>query len=369
MLKMYCDGELIWEAGTDDDRYKAKDPVIVDQFRKVPTLSFTVPKTNAMYGQINPITSRVWVEENGNIIFHGRPLTAEKTLDMQEKVVCESSLGFLRDTYSYYSYNYSVDQMTDPLEYIFRALLDGASSTHYGYNTLCDHGNEVHFGEGHEDSARRTATLRRKDGRTALDFVWLLSVDYPSSIWLNWAKENGNIVSYLNFAEQSLIVSSPLTSADGQKIIFGKNLVDFNEDVDTTNVFTKIRGYDTTNSVWFDYQQDAHVAAYGSIKIGRDFDTSGYSEGAYGRQQLAERYYNENAFPVVTRSVKAVDAVDFGANVNRFRVGFYYDVIIPPHGINERMMCQKITRNLDKPGRGSYEFGSVRRTLTESLVN
>ena len=369
MLKMYCDGELIWEAGTDDDRYKAKDPVIVDQFRKVPTLSFTIPKTNAMYGSINPITSRVWVEENGNIIFHGRPLTAEKTFDLREKVMCENTLGFLRDEYQYYSTALTVQQASGQLEALYDYILNGRSGVHDGYNSLCDTGNRVLLGEGHEANERSYSTLRRKDGRSALDFVWLLASDYPTAIWCTWVYENGSVVPYLNFAEQSLMTLVPLSLADSQKIVFGKNLIDFAEDIDTTNVFTKIRGYDTTNSVWFDYQQDAHVAAYGSIKIGRDFDTSGYSEGALGRRMEAEKYYNANAFPVVTRSVKAVDAVDLGATVNRFRVGFYYDVVSSPHGINERMMCQKITRNLDKPGRSSYEFGSVRKTLTGSLVN
>ena len=368
MLKMYCDGALIWETGSDDERYKAKDPVIVDQFRKVPTLSFTIPKTNAMYGQINPIMSRVVVEENGNIIFHGRPLTVEKTFDLREKVMCENTLGFMRDVYQYYSEKIGVSGVENPIEYLYGAILDGTPG-HIGYNSLCDAGNTINLGTGYEDATRTEANLRRQNGRSPLDFVLLLSEDYPTAVWMSWAKENGNIVPYLNFAEQALIESVPLTSADDQKIVFGGNLVDLNEDIDTTNVFTQIRGYDTTHSVWFDYSQDAHVAAYGSIKIGKDFDTSGYSEASYGRTQEAKKYYDANAFPVVTRSVKAVDMVDAGvAGINRFRVGFYYDVVSPPHGINERMMCQKITRYLDKPGRSNYEFGQVKRTLTNTLA-
>lgn len=366
MLKMYCDGSLIWEAGTNDEQHMAKDPILVDELWKIPTLKFSIPKTNVAFRNINPVMSRVWVEENGEIIFYGRPLTVERTFGLQENVVCENALGFLGDTYTYSS-DSPGKTGANPLIFLYDVILNGWTGTG-GYNSQCDPGNQIQVGTGYERAGSRSAQLKMKDGRSALDFVWQLAKNYPSTVWISWAKVNGDIVSYLNFAECALMESAPLTPDDGQQILFGRNLRDIDEDIDATNIFTHIRAYDTTHSIWYDYEQAAHVAAYGTIKIGKDFDTSGYSDGSVGRQQEAEKYYNANAFPVVTRSVKAVDAVDFGATVNRFRVGFYYDVISAPHGINERMICQKITRNLDKPGRSTYEFGQVKKTLTGRLV-
>ena len=366
-LRAYLDGEMIWKTGTSDKTLQIKDPKTVDQFRKVPTLSFTLPPTNAGHGEANPITSRVTVYEDGVIIFHGRPLTVERTFDRQEKIVCESSLGFLRDTYEYYREKLGVSGLANPLAYLYGAVLTGVPG-HDGYNELCDSGNEVYFGVGYEDSLRTSATLRAQDGRSALDYIMILTEDYPSAIWMSWAESNGSIVSSLNFAECALMASEPLTQQDGQQVKFGKNLISLTEDIDTTKVFTKIRGYDTTHSTWFDYYVQAHVNAYGSIKIGKDFDTSGYSDGSYGRTQEAKKYYGANAYPVITRTVKALDGADLGESINRFRVGYYYDVISAPHGINERMMCQKITRYLDDPSRSSYEFGQVKRTLTGMLA-
>lgn len=369
MLKMYCDGVLMWEAGTQEENLMAYDPKMTDELRKVPVLTFSVPKTNIKYGEINPFTSRILVEEDGVIIFYGRPLVVEKAFDQKAKVTCENALGFLRDVYSYNRSDYMMRESSAPITALYGIILNGLPLVITGYNPNCDQGNQILRGSGIEDSGRQEATVRLKDGRTYLDFAQLIAEDYGLTVWCSWEYENGSVVSYLNFAECALMENAPLTPADNQKIVFGKNLRDLTEDVDTLNVFTKIRGYDTTNSVWFDYKDDAHVAAYGSVTIGKDFDLSDYSSTDSNRQKVAKKYYDANAYPIVTRSVKAVDMVDAGVTgINRFRVGFYYDVVSPPHGINERMMCQKITRYLDKPGRSSYEFGQTKRTLTNTLA-
>ena len=369
MIQMYVDGTLIWEAGSIDDEVKAYDPILTDEFLKVPTLKFTIPKTNAGWNLINPITSRIWVKENGSIIFYGRPLTIDTTFDQRKAVLCESSLGFMRDIQIKQEVNFGRNAVQDALKVLFVDVVEGSTHFIQGYNSLCDAANKIYLDEWFSDETRTSAQLDGESGaRSSLDAVWTLAKKYNCAVWASWAESGSTIIPYFNFAECALMEEYPLTPLDVQQIKFGRNLISLDEELDTTGVFTRIYAHDTTNDVWYSYQNDSHVAAYGKIVVAQDFDVSGYSDASAGRTAEAQKYYNANAYPILIRSVKAVDAVNLGANYRRFRVGWYYDVVSPPHGINERMMCQRIVRNLEKPGRDSYEFGQVKRTLTERLV-
>lgn len=366
-FRMECDGTTIWRSESLEQRLQIKEPKLVDAWRKVPTLSFTLPRTNAGRADLAAITSRVTLWEDDEIIFHGRPISVQKKFDLSNKVVCASALGFLADPYIHLSskINDPSPNYGRPLAYLFDYILNGYSGLP-GYNTVCDAGNEIALGDTYEDSGSSIAIDKASESkaRSHLGLIWDLCEKRPFAVWMNWEENNGAITSYINFATLSALESGAGPAINEQAIRFGVNLLDLDEQLDAGDVFTKIRGWDTTNSVWFDYSEAAHVAAYGSITIGRDFDTSGYTYGSDGRTMEARKYYDEHAYPVLSRTIRAVDRADLGESVDRFRVGFYYDLVSEPHGLNERVQCTKITRLLDQPDRSVYEFGQTQRTLT-----
>ena len=369
MIKIYADNTLIWETGTTDETLAINSPRLVDELGKVPTLSFEVPNTNVAFGQIVPLQSRIKVVENGEIIFYGRPVSSEKTFKLTEKIVCENGLGFLRDfgRYSSSNINNPVPVQVSPVFDLYAYVLDW-------YTT--DSGDDTIMLTRGVEETRAAARLYGKDGwRSYLSMFWDLAETYPATIWLTWEESGNDILTYLHYAETSQLMRTDIVypadvKPQDQTIQFGYTLLDLDENVDLTGVYTVLKVIDSDNSVYYTYQDADHVSEYGTIYGSTEISgiNRRWSDAAGGRTTEAKRYYDETAYPYIERTVKAIDLVDLGANRNRFQVGFFNRVYSPPHGVDARMQCRRIERQLDRPGHSVYEFGQVKRTLTDRLV-
>lgn len=108
-------------------------------------------------------------------------------------------------------------------------------------------------------------------------------------------------------------------------------------------------------------QNDEAAAKFGIIAKVREQDTDSANDTfAAGVQDLQQNYAM-----VTSYTVKAVDLVDAGYDLDRLTFASYAHILSAPHGVDAIMLCTKLVEPLDRPDKKEYTFGMTRRTLTD----
>lgn len=341
MYSVYLDGEIMLQSGSD------KIPIIDGNMRhklsSTAEWDISVLPTNPRYGDIMLRKSIVEVKQDGVSVWRGCVIEQTKNFLNTKILTLANELSFLQDT------------RHDPFTFdgTPQRLLLGILN---GHNERCDENKKLALGtvfglklnqynvkyetfETHFDILKDARDVvggylipRRVDGTTYIDWLGAL----PCS---------------------------------GQRVEFGKNLIDLEDVLDTSDAITCLYpvGKDglTISAVnggqtWI--QNSARVMMYGKI-----FGVENFSDIEDAAELLAAGKEALNSAPVEGRSIKlsAVDLHTLGLDENAIEVGMSVHVYSRPHGLDAVMPVTEKEQSLVSASDCTITLGSDNAKISD----
>lgn len=356
----YCvklDDKTLYEPLLQSEGYIISDPLVTKATNKAGSFTFKIPPTNPLYSELKKLKSIISVYKDGNIFWKGRVLDERKDFNKIKEVTCEGELAFLNDVIVA-PYDYSETGMT--INEFFQYVMEL-------YAANCSEYRKIQPGYVYNvDSDTRIYPV----SNTYENVLSVLSsklIDVVGGI-LVFRYQNG--VSYLDYYGH-------ISDTIKQKIEFGKNLINLEEYVDATDVYTYL--------IPLGKQDDeGNYLDITSVNNGLNYIYSATGENLYGKitksieytdiddptllKQKAEAVLADAIKEATTITIKAIDLQALGVDTDAIDVNCLVNVVSPPHEIDSNFMCSEITFSLSSIANDEYTFGADVSSLTEMEV-
>ena len=347
---VFCDKKLLYAAGASD--YPLINPKLTLEINRAGSFEFTIPVTAERYEDVKLLKSTIDVRMGDTVIWRGRPLKPQRDIFNNRKWTCEGFLSWLSDR--------------QLLPYKFPENGTSGSAT-----DLC---------KRYLSRYNSRATDDRKIVFKYSDFSGKVTVEQKndSDAWTEFNKVliqglGAYVVPYLTKTETGIMLRSAYGSVSEQVIQFGTNLVDYDDYIDGSAIFTAVRPYGKeteTNGVKSRLGltgssfivNDAAVERYGRIEKTVFFDEI-TTETAL--RKAATDYLNLGIQEALSINIKAVDLHLLNVNINRIKLGDWVRVVSVPHGLDSYFLCSKIVYDLAHPKNNVYTFGATQSTISQ----
>ena len=351
------DDKTLYEPLLQSEGYVIISPSVTKAKNKAGSFTFKIPPTNPLYGSLKKLKSIISVYKDGNIFWKGRVLDERKDFNKIKEVTCEGELAFLNDVIIA-PYDYSEKGMT--INEFFQYVMDL-------YAKNCSEYRKIQPGYVYNvDSDTRIYPIS-KTYENVLSTLSSKLIGVVGGV-LVFRYQNG--VSYLDYYGH-------ISDVIRQKIEFGKNLINLEEYVDATDVYTYL--------IPLGKQDDAgNYLDISSVNSGLNYIYSKTGLELYGKitktveytdiedatllKQKAEAVLADAIKEATTITIKAVDLRVLGVDTDTIDVNCLVNVVSPPHGINSNFECTEITFDLSNVANNEYTFGSDTKSLTELEV-
>lgn len=338
---IYADGELVYAAGVDG--YEVLNPKLSLEVNKAGSLKFDVPVTSKMYDSINKLKTTVEARQGNEVLFRGRLLNTKRSINNTRSLYCEGFLSWMVDiSFQPYTFN---GQARDLLKQLISR-----------YNSRASENRQVTY--KYSDISSKV-TVERKDYSTAWKEVKDILIDGVG----------GYIVPYLTSEETGIQWLSTYGASTSQVIQFGGNLLDFEEYIDASEVFTAVLPFGKEVSGSRIHLSgdgfvvnDTAVNMFGRIERTVFFDEI-TTESAL--REAAETYLRVGLQAAISITIKAVDLHLLDVDTERIRLGDSVRVVSVPHEIDAFFLCTKIDIDIAHPQNTVYTFGATQRTISE----
>lgn len=354
MYSIKADGTVIYAPNVTNQGYNVTRPRLTTEINKAGSLEFTIPPTNPSYNSYSKLKSIITVEQDGEEIWRGRVLDDTKDMYNNKQVTCEGELAFLND------------EMVRPSTY------SGVNGVHAIFNAIMG----VY--------SRNCSSYRmiRAGNVTVPDTSLQVSIDNPSDCltelgdqlvsslggYLVLRRTNG--VSYLDYIDDFDDISN-------QTIRFGETMIDIEEFIDASQVYTVMIPYGKKND-------DGTRVDISSVNGGRDWIQSDQGIELFGHitrsvawdditdpaqlLQAAQSLMNEAIEMATTITISAIDLHLLDVNTDSIKIGQFIPVVSVPHAIDAQFLCSKITLDLVEPSNTEYTLGLVFNALTDQQI-
>lgn len=351
------DDKTLYEPLLQSEGYVIISPSVTKAKNKAGSFTFKIPPTNPLYGSLKKLKSIISVYKDGNIFWKGRVLDERKNFNKIKEVTCEGELAFLNDVIIA-PYDYSEKGIT--INEFFQYVMDL-------YAKNCSEYRKIQPGYVYNvDSDTRIYPIS-KTYENVLSTLSSKLIGVVGGV-LVFRYQNG--VSYLDYYGH-------ISDVIRQKIEFGKNLINLEEYVDATDVYTYL--------IPLGKQDDAgNYLDISSVNSGLNYIYSKTGLELYGKitktveytdiedatllKQKAEAVLADAIKEATTITIKAVDLRVLGVDTDTIDVNCLVNVVSPPHGINSNFECTEITFDLSNVANNEYTFGSDTKSLTELEV-
>ena len=278
--------KLIYSSKIDGNA-TALDISLVYEKNKPGSLEFTLSPEHPLYKDINLLKSIVTVEKDNKEIWRGRAVEVERDMNNYKNIYCEGSLAFLKDILIQFPENWTTDgtDALDFLDYIFAAYNDpmtGSSAyrkiildKHYVGGTIQLNPPKLYvsMGGSSSSSARLDESVNDGDERYKYISVYNALVDIWAPLTggsvrvvenVDGDSRSGFPLRLLHSFETDImgvpdINSEKFKPEDHKKYVeeftakqtikFGENLLDLNEHIDASEIFTAVRPFGTKENV------------------------------------------------------------------------------------------------------------------------
>lgn len=351
------DDKTLYEPLLQSEGYVIISPSVTKAKNKAGSFTFKIPPTNPLYGSLKKLKSIISVYKDGNIFWKGRVLDERKDFNKIKEVTCEGELAFLNDVIIA-PYDYSEKGVT--INEFFQYVMDLYAKNCSGYRKI------------------QPGYVYNVDSDTR---IYPISKTYENVLSTLSSKLIGVVGGVLVFRYQNgvsyLDYYGHISDVIRQKIEFGKNLINLEEYVDATDVYTYL--------IPLGKQDDAgNYLDISSVNSGLNYIYSKTGLELYGKitktveytdiedatllKQKAEAVLADAIKEATTITIKAVDLRVLGVDTDTIDVNCLVNVVSPPHGINSNFECTEITFDLSNVANNEYTFGSDTKSLTELEV-
>ena len=366
MFYLYADGKLISQPL--EDSMIVLSPRLTLELGKAGSFEFSMPPTNAYYGEMRKLKTMITVNLDDTELFRGRVLSHDRRFNNVKKIYAEGELAYLVDSVQ------KTERYVGTTHDLFRkaiaahnAQTDPEKRFTVGKITIENRdiiitGTSEEFEDletGAFDYKQIAINATSNDWPTTYDYIQSNIIEYCGG-YLMTRRENG--VTYIDLVSET-------GNSSIQDIQFGTNVLDITEEATAEEVFTVLipigdenLTIESVNNGSRELVDEAAKAEYGRIVKTRVFEnvTDPNTLLENGRRFLA----NHENVPV-TFTVNAVDMHLIDKDISEIRLGDSVLVYSQPHGISMRLVCTRIEYDLENPANNTYTFGNPKQTLTQ----
>jgi hypothetical protein len=366
MFYLYADGKLISQPL--EDSLIVLSPRLTLELGKAGSFEFSMPPTNAYYGEMRKLKTMITANLDDTELFRGRVLSHDRRFNNVKKIYAEGELAYLVDSVQ------KTERYVGTTHDLFRkaiaahnAQTDPEKRFTVG-NITIENRDIIITGTSEEFEDLETGAFDYKqiainatsnDWPTTYDYIQSNIIEYCGG-YLMTRRENG--VTYIDLVSET-------GNSSIQDIQFGTNVLDITEEATAEEVFTVLipigdenLTIESVNNGSRELVDEAAKAEYGRIVKTRVFEnvTDPNTLLENGRRFLA----NHENVPV-TFTVNAVDMHLIDKDISEIRLGDSVLVYSQPHGISMRLVCTRIEYDLENPANNTYTFGNPKQTLTQ----
>ena len=352
---VYCDNELLFDPRIDELAIFNKK--IALEVNKTGSFDFKIYPSHPMYDRIKRLKSSIEVYQDAYLVFRGRVLDDKLDFNNAKDVICEGDLAFLNDgIVRPYTYSGSVSGFLSYILDEYNAQVEETKRFTLGNVTVTDPNDYI---------TRSSITAS-----SAWDVVNDKLVKMLGG-YIRIRRSGG--INYVDYLEDSTMQSL-------QEIKLGENLLDLNKEIKGQDIVTALIPYgaklgnDTderltiaavNGGIDYVFNQDA-VDAYGWIFATKTWDdvTVGDNLLTKAAAELASRINLS-----VSLDVSAIDLSMTDDQIDELRFFEYVKINSPAHQLNEFMLIQKLTIDMDNPQNNKLTLGTQYATFSESQLN
>lgn len=376
-----------------DEALKLISPVLKLELNKSGTLTFSIDPDHPNRAQILPMASEIYVYDDNQVYWIGRPLTIEGDWDNIASVTCEGILGYLLDT-QIPPFDFTEGNSIRGTDCV-RTFLSRLITRHFNSVGTSWAGQRKYFYTGTVTVTDSNNNLARssEDYHSTLETInEKLLEPYGGYIRLRWNSSTG-LTRYIDYIETF--------GAATQQIVFGENLLDLNTHTDAGEIYTAVipegaqigdtdkrvtlEGYTPTTAVSNQIKDLAHGGAVTSMPASGSMNGFRYVYDAAGinrhgrifvkqtwddvttQQNLAlkaAKFIGEISVLGTTIELSAVDLSRISVDYKRFNLGEIVQVISLPHDIQAEYQITQMTIDLYDPSKSTLVLGGKLGTYT-----
>ncbi len=354
MYSIYSDDKLIYSPMLSDNGFVVTAAAYEDTVNSPGTFSFSIPVTNPNYDKISMMRSLVTVKDDETIVWRGRPIDISRDFWNTKTVVCESEMAFLYDIVYHSSVtSWRVKDLFDKvIEYYNGHCSSGRQFMiqESAFDRRCDYANDV-----------ITADWNEYNWPTVYDALMSGIVNVYGGYLKIKYRQGTRELSYRAYPDRG----------GGKRIIFGKNLVDLDEQIDYTEVFTRLHAFGAEDKstgirsrITLDADEES-IKKYGVIEKAITFDDVTNSGQL---QKIAKaRLASATALPT-SINIKGADMRLLDTNAEDYEIGEEVLVESPPHNLKNNFICTRKKVNILDPSQSEFTFGVTSESLTDRIV-
>ncbi len=365
MFSVYADGEAVYLPG--DSELALSSAKVELALSKSGSLEMSAPPTNAAAAAIRKMASVVSVYDDGELVFRGRALSAERAFDGSLDITCEGELAYLMDT------------IQPPHEF------HNMTSRGFLEHLVGVHNAQVAEGSSAIDKSFKVGQVTVRDSNDSL-YRYTNWEDTLTAIREKLLGPLGGVVRvrhegdsrYIDYIEDYGRVSE-------QTIEFGENLMDYAETEDATDIATRC----IPLGARLDESPIKALDAYTTIESvngGRNYVESADAVKRLGvatkvvsfedvtiptnLKEHGERWLRDAQFAALSLKCTAVDLHQMRVDIERIRLGDEVRVLSAPHGMDRRFTVSALSIDLMDASRNEITLGSEgRETLSAASAS
>ena len=354
--EVYLDGEQIYAPGDPD--LVILNPKLELAVNKSGSFEFDLPVTNPAYDRIKKMTSVIEVRRDGTCIFFGRCVSADRDFNNMKSILCEGELAELMD---------SIQEPKEFHNYTVRAFLSHLINAHNSQT-----GSTKKFTVGQVTVTDPNDSLYRyTNWEDTLSCIMDKLVDRLGGYIR--IRHSGD-TRYIDYIED-------YDNTNTQVIEFGENLLDYAENLDASEIATRIiplgarleessiealEEYTTIKSVNNNvpYVESASaVKSFGIITKTVHFDDVTVPANL---KTKAQKYLEDIQYENLCLTCKAIDLNMADGSIESIKLGDSIRVLSPPHGMDRYFPVTALTLYPDKPEENTVTLGTdVKAGLSE----
>lgn len=345
---------------------KLIDPKLSMQDNAAGSFTCKVPQGNIIYDDIEPMITYIRITRDDEWLWTGRVLTIKKDFWLNKSITCEGALAFLNDV--------ALPQQ----KWSNSSIVTFISGLLGVYNTHASTFRQINPGAiSTSTSSGSPIGLRDyiSEGESPLKHITTIAEDWGLHIRIRENSNDGQL--YLDMLTDTQLPTN------SQQIDFGKNLLDYADETDWTDLITvlhplgteletynktsdedypdklTISGKTPSDPTTFGIFNNEYLYNKSAVnKFGRIEETVEWSEvdDADTLIELAELYLNDFKYYNIKLTVKVVDLHYLNVSTAGFKMLSKIVCKSSPHNVFDEFIIDKMDIPLDKPEQTTFTF-------------
>lgn len=375
-----------------DETLKLNSPVLNLELNKSGTLTFGINPDHPNKNQILPMASEIYVYDDDQVYWIGRPLSIEEDFDLMADVTCEGILGYLLDT-QMTPFDYTGDNSIRGTDCV-RTFISRLISNHNARVGSAGWNAKKRFSLGDITVRDSNNNLARssEEFKSTLETINEKLLETHGGYFRVRVSASGS-TRYIDYVET--------LGAASQPIMFGDNLLDLSTHTNAESIYTcviplgaeigdtgkrlELSNYSPSSAVIRRISELAHGGAFSRVSASSLYEGIGYISDASGVNKHGRIYVvqtwddvtiQENlalkaaayigAVSVLGTMIEltAVDLAQIDADYNGFRIGEMVQVVSLPHNVQADYQITQMQIDLYNPANSNMVLGGELGTFT-----